>query len=380
MTCFHPIKAWQNPKADLNEHSILYYRHKKISFKPVKGWTEIEIPCNRCLGCRLDHANMHATRITLEAKSWKHNCFITLTYNDPNLPFTEKGKTTLRKKDLQDFLKRLRYYEKGKEAWENPINHKIENPIRFFACGEYGTKGTRAKIGGNPHYHIACFNWSPNDLVPYKQNKHGDWSYTSKTLQKIWSAGTSCENDNRGFVVIEELNYNTACYIARYVQKKAGIKPHKRQYTGEYFFTEEIDERNGEYYQKIHNVQVKKQHTQEDEFIDMSRGVGIGRQYWNLHKKEIKTNKGILLKIKDKIKLKQIPRYYKKLWEKENYIEYYRFKYEQQKDFVNKKAEIISTIKIQDNIYLDKWDFYLKSQEQILTQKANNALKRNNFI
>lgn len=279
-------------------------------------------------------------------------------------------------------MKRLRHFEEGHQSWINPRTEKEEKPIRFFACGEYGTKGTRAKLGGNPHYHIACFNWRPNDLIPYKQNKYGDWSYTSKTLDKIWDGGNDNSLGNkRGFVVVEELNYHTACYIARYVQKKAGIASKRRKYTGKVTYTEEIDERNGEFYIKAHNELQKEEFDQEPEFLDMSRGVGIGRLYWNQHKTEIKRNKGILLNIKGKVKLKQIPRYYKKLWEAEDYEEYYRFKYEKQKDFVVKKAEIVALFKLpNDEIYIDEWDFYLQSQEQILTQKAKNTLGRNNFI
>ena len=86
---------------------------------------------------------------------------------------------TLVKKDIQDFLKRLRYHEKGYQSWENPKNNKIENPIRYLACGEYGTKG------GRPHYHMALFNWKPNDLKPYKQNHNGDMLFTSHTLQQL---------------------------------------------------------------------------------------------------------------------------------------------------------------------------------------------------
>lgn len=367
MTCFHPITVWQNTKADLYTPPQQYYKDKKVQFqwKDSKYRREITIPCGHCLGCRLDHANMWATRIAMESKNWKNNCFVTLTYNTPNLPLSEKGLMTLRKKDIQDFMKRLRYYEKGKESWINPINGKIENPIRYFMCGEYGPKG------GRPHYHMAIFNWQPNDLERYKQNKHEDWSFTSKTLQKIWG---------KGFVVIEELNYNSACYIARYVQKKAGLEPKHREYTGKEIEEEKVDERNGEIFIHI-KKEVKKQLTEtEQEFIEMSRGVGIGRKYWEDNKDKIKRNKGILIKIKDKVKLKPIPRYYKKLWEKENYVEYYRFKYYREKDMIIKKAEIIAQVILPDGTDEElKYEFYLNQQEQTLKDKAK-YLKRNNFI
>lgn len=214
MTCHHPIKVWQQTIANLDIPPKDYYNLKKVRFTETPNRKMIEIPCGRCKGCRLDHANMWATRIYMEATEWKKCCFVTLTYNQTNVPTTEEGYMTLKKKHLQDFMKRLRWHEKGNESWEkiNPKTGEIEEeyPIRFFASGEYGPKG------GRPHYHLAIFNWEPNDLKEYKPNKHGDMIYKSKTLQKIWG---------KGFVTIEELNYKTACYIARYVTKKAGIEP-----------------------------------------------------------------------------------------------------------------------------------------------------------
>lgn len=365
MTCFKPITAWKQTRADLDIPAKDYYELKKISFREVKGREKIEIPCGNCLGCRLDHANMWATRIYMESKLWKKCCFITLTYNNKNLPINKNGLPTLVKKDLQDFMKRLRYHHKGNEEWIHPLTGEYENPIRYFACGEYGPKG------GRPHYHIAIFNWEPRDLVLYKQNKHGDGIFKSKNLMEIWG---------KGFVTVEELNFNTAAYIARYVQKKAGIQPQKREYTGNYTQELKIDERNGNIFTHFKKEVKKITYPQEKEFIVMSRGVGIGRVYWEQNKEKIKRNKGILLKIKDHVKLKPIPRYFKKLWESENYEEYYRFKYEQWKDGLKKKAEIISRIILPDGTTDEqKWEFYLESQHKILKDKAK-YLKRNEFI
>lgn len=364
MTCFHPITAYKQTHARLDIPPKDYYALKKLSFKPVPGREKIEVPCGHCLGCRLDHASMWATRLTMEAKTWQKCCFVTLTYNNPNLPI-KNNKMTLKKKDLQDFLKRLRYYHKGKQEWVNPKTGEFEKPIRYFACGEYGPKG------GRPHYHLAIFNWEPSDLKIYKQNKHGDNSFTSTELQKIWG---------KGFVVVEELNFNTASYIARYVQKKAGIEPKKREYTGEYEKIIKIDERNGlpfEHY--INKTKIEKSEI-EKEFIVMSRAVGIGRKYWEENKEKIKRNKGIMLKIKDKVKIKPIPRYFKKLWEDEDYEEFYRFKYEKQKDTQRLKIEIINKVKYgQEKDTEIIWTMYLETQEKILKSKAKH-LKRNEFI
>ena len=90
-----------------------------------------QIGCGRCEECRIAKANEWATRMTEEAKLHKENCFITLTYNNENLP---KYKSLV-KKELQDFFKRLR--------------KKYGNGIRYYACGEYGPKGKR------PHYPLS---------------------------------------------------------------------------------------------------------------------------------------------------------------------------------------------------------------------------------
>lgn len=364
MSCESPIKIWKNNHARLDIPAADYYELKKVSFKEVPERIQVEIPCGKCLGCRLDHAGMWATRIAVEAKNWKKNCFITLTYNDNNLPLTDVGLMTLLKKDVQDFLKRLRYYEKGNEEWENPVTGKIENPIRYFCCGEYGPKG------GRPHYHMAIFNWEPDDLKLWKQNKHGDPMFMSKKLQKIWG---------NGFVVVEELNFNSASYIARYTLKKAGLSGYTRIYSKEFWTSIEKDERfQGEiwdeslkYWEKWHRKTIKPIKETEDEFIIMSRGAGIGVKYWNENKDKIKRNKGILLKIKDKVKLKPIPRYYLKLWEKENWRECERFKYKQHEEAERKKYERIKKLNLPGLSDDEKLEWLRKQDAKFLKENLN---------
>lgn len=376
MTCFHPIKMYIPTSASLTAESIDYYAHKKAKFKPAEGYRQIEVPCGRCDGCKLDLASSWATRCTLEAKNWKNNCVISLTYNDREVHHDEKsGLLTLKKKDLQDFLKRLRYYEKGIEKWTHPIKNIKEKPIRYFACGEYGRSGTRAPLGGNPHFHVIFFNWMPDDLKFYKYNKYGNPIYTSKKLMKIWG---------HGFCTVEDFTYNNACYVARYVQKKAGIAPVKREYMPleKEEFRIKVDERNGNVFIAGYKRKIKQEKLlQEKEFIVMSRGVGIGVLEWIKHKETIKNNEGILLKNKGKVKKKPIPRYFKKLWESENWEEYYRFKFVCEQKAIKKKMEIISMITMPDGTTDEfKWEFYLHQQEKILQEKSEKYKRRNNFI
>ena len=64
--------------------------------------------------------------------------FVTLTYDDNQVPMNDNADLILYKPDLQNFLKRLRKRKDGER-------------IRYFAVGEYGTQS------GRPHYHLCLF-------------------------------------------------------------------------------------------------------------------------------------------------------------------------------------------------------------------------------
>lgn len=72
----------------------------------------------------------------MEAKRWPSQYFITLTYDNENIPISNNGFATLWPDDLRNFWKRLR---------------KRVGRLRYYACGEYGTRGQR------PHYHAIVF-------------------------------------------------------------------------------------------------------------------------------------------------------------------------------------------------------------------------------
>ena len=353
MTCFHPqyiyinksqtideiyLKATKEEKQIIRENLSFY--SQKPNFKPQRGQWQLQIPCGNCLGCRLDHANDWATRLYCERKYHKDACFITLTYNNPNLPYTEKGTPTLRKKDVQDFFKRL------------IKKTKIKGLKRFY-CGEYGPKE------GRPHYHACIFGYIPKDLEVYKVNHRGDILYKSKEIQKIWG---------KGFVTIGEMNYETACYTARYVQKKAGIAPKITTWT---ITTNEFGE--------LKKHKLKPHEKREEEFIEMSRRPGIGYQYWEDNKEIIKKQNGIMVKTKDGTKMKRLTRYYKKLWEKENYEELEKYKTQWIKDGKQKIQEMLDKFNMTNMTDDQKIMHILKQQEETLKIKAK-TLKRNNII
>lgn len=184
MPCFHTIPAYKSRRVNAATG------RRPVEFSPHRGYIDMpmELPCGRCVGCVQDRANEWALRCEHEAKSWSHNWFITLTYE--NLP--DGG--SLVPKDLQDFWKRLR-----KEYGDG---------IRYFACGEYGENYQR------PHYHALVFNWLPRDVESHIPALGTDRVYSSKDLERIWGLGR---------VDISPFSGATAQYVTNYVRKNFSV-------------------------------------------------------------------------------------------------------------------------------------------------------------
>lgn len=226
MPCYHPLEAWQETKG------------AKPKFKkPEHHWhyQELKLPCGQCVGCRLDRSRQWAVRCIHEAQYHEQNSFITLTYNNENLPYNG----SLVKSDFQKFMKRLRKAIYPKK-------------IKFYQCGEYGcvrdSTGTPVKgLLGRPHYHSIIFGHQFEDLEVYKTTNKIT-IYKSDTLEQIWG---------KGFCTVGEVTYDSAAYVARYVLKKQNGQTAESHY-------KKIDQ-----YGEEHEVQ--------PEYTTMSRGGQQGR-------------------------------------------------------------------------------------------------------
>lgn len=155
----------------------------------------IPVPCGKCPSCHCDYSREWANRMILELEDHQEAMFLTLTYNDDHLPFSDSGFPTLCKRDVQLFFKRLRRHFGGKR-------------IRYYLAGEYGSTTHR------PHYHAIIYGIGVNsfpDLVFRGNNKLGHPFFTSPELEHIW--------DN-GFVMFSSVTWRTCNYVARYVLKK----------------------------------------------------------------------------------------------------------------------------------------------------------------
>lgn len=134
MSCYKPLLAV--PTDEITKSGkrkyipVCSYDRVKDSDPMVMFPGSIKIPCGQCRGCRLQNMREWADRMIIEIDHSKKAVFLTLTYNDDNIPLIldkESGELlgTLRKRDLTNFFKRLRKQFKNKE-------------LRYYACGEYG--------------------------------------------------------------------------------------------------------------------------------------------------------------------------------------------------------------------------------------------------
>lgn len=150
-----------------------------------ENYTGLEIPCGTCILCREEYARQTAVRITHEATLWVESSFLTLTYDDKNLP----AHNSLDYDHLVKFWKRLR---------------KRLGPLRYYAVGEYGDKTKR------PHYHACIFGHAfIENRIMVKEGDKPLW--TTAELEQIWGLGQ---------VRVGQLNFATARYTASYVVKK----------------------------------------------------------------------------------------------------------------------------------------------------------------
>jgi len=156
-----------------------------------------------------------------EAMMHPKNCFLTLTYDEQNVPEDYSVKLD----HFQKFMKRLR--------------KKYPQKIRFLACGEYGEQKLR------PHYHAVIFNHDFNDKKQI--TTRNDYPiYNSNELKTLWPQGSH---------ELGTVTFKSSCYVARYCMKKIG-----GDIADEHYYRESPV--NGQYYRV------------DTEFCVQSKGLG----------------------------------------------------------------------------------------------------------
>jgi len=160
---------------------------KFVSRNKAGAEDSLLLPCGQCIGCRLERSRQWAMRCLHESSMHESNSFITLTYDDANLPHG----SSLVYSDFQKFMKRLR--------------KKIAQPLRFYCGGEYGELLCR------PHYHACLFGYDFPDKQYFKRTASGEKIYTSAILESLWPFGHSS---------VGAVTFESAAYIARYCVAK----------------------------------------------------------------------------------------------------------------------------------------------------------------
>jgi hypothetical protein len=229
----------------------------------------LELPCGQCIGCRLERSRQWAMRCLHESSLYDRNCFVTLTYDDANIP----PGGSLCYADFQKFMKRLR--------------KNIKAPVRFYMGGEYGESTLR------PHYHVCLFGYDFPDKVYFRKSSSGEKLYTSEFLEKLWPYGLSS---------IGSVTFESAAYIARYCVSKVTGDAAKSHYS-----CPEFIDSDGVIRQSV-----------EPEFNHMSLKPGIGAKWLEKYRSDVFPRDYVIV---NGVKTKP-PKYYDALFERENPSEF----------------------------------------------------------
>lgn len=274
MGCYHPLRATQFHGGEI----LVHKRTPGLalpSTSPELG-RDLNLPCGRCIGCKIDTTRTWAIRCLHESQQHRANAFLTLTIRAPNpvdlssdrseLQFSSDmlaewpSTETLSKRTHQRFVKRLR---------------KKVGPLRYYMCGEYGEKLAR------PHYHYLIFGHNFPDKYYSHTSVSGEKLYISPTLNLLWPWGKAW---------IGDVTYESCAYVAAYVMKKLNGARAEEHY-------KRTDEAGCDYWL-------------QPEFSTMSRRPGIAKEWWLKFNQDVHTDDVVITHKGAKLRP---PRYYDKL-------------------------------------------------------------------
>lgn len=184
----------------------------------------------------------------LEATQHDHTTFLTLTYDDDNLP--ENG--SLKPADLRNFFKRLRKVAPRK--------------IRYFACGEYGDTTER------PHYHAALFGADPCWNGQSNFGRSQTCCPPCNLLRDTWGLG---------HIHCGTLEQESAAYIAGYVVKKL-TSPSDPKLEGRHPEFSRMSNRPGIGCHAMDEVASELMHYNLDTALDVPDALRHGTKMWPL--------------------------------------------------------------------------------------------------
>ena len=275
-----------------------------ITIKNPKTGEYIQVPCGHCIGCLEDMQKEWSLRMVKELKSMPNRpaVFITLTYNDENLPteeFNEKTgevfqRPSVVKNHIQTFMNTLR---KSIEREIKKGTYKgYKGGLKYFITSEYGPEG------GRPHYHGIIYGLNKNQVA-------------YDLISRAW---------NKGFIYLGVANEKTISYCSKYCCKPTELSAYPDRKG--YFDNEKWMEDNGIRRKPFRLMSTK-----------------LGANY-------IESPSNIKFHLKDPVKhnyvrmgqfKKSMPRYYKKkLYTNENAEKYLKTDKEAYNEFINQRIKV----------------------------------------
>lgn len=114
-----------------------------------------KVPCGKCAYCLTNKRSSWMFRIAHEMRTQEYpGYFLTLTYDEKHVRRTATGRLSLRFRDVQLYLKRIR---------------KAKHYCKYICVGEYGGQTER------PHYHMLLWTSAPVAFLEenWKSSKDG---------------------------------------------------------------------------------------------------------------------------------------------------------------------------------------------------------------
>lgn len=174
VTCLHPYRIYRHTTSE-------YVNGKIVS----KSYPDFLVGCGKCPLCLGKKGNEWKFRLQQTTKTATDAWFVTLTYDNENLPKrSDNGKI-----QLQRFFKRLR---------KNYRLLEVAPRFKYFAVAELGGKA------GRIHYHILFFNTGWN------------WYQMHYRCKKTWG---------KGIVFTEDINPRRIAYVTKYIHQNIYRKP-----------------------------------------------------------------------------------------------------------------------------------------------------------
>lgn len=154
------------------------------------------VPCSKCGYCLMSKRSQWMFRIFYEMRRQdKPGWFVTLTYDEKHVKRTADGRLSLRFKDVQLFLKKLR---------------KAKFYAKYVCVGEYGSRTSR------PHYHMLL--WT--DCEAHR-------------LEHFWSGR---DGKPLGHIHIGRISMQSAMYTLKYIiqpkqKAEGGVEKTRAQFS-----------------------------------------------------------------------------------------------------------------------------------------------------